>query len=164
MRAYRHVAAGGIVLVTWGSMMAGCASSIACGDEVERLRTATSDVWLASLDDRPLTFASFPSDALAPYVPDDIAHLAGLDASIGVEERDPSTFLDALEPSPRSPRSDAPARLRAEIDASLFDTQCFALHSAPQHIESVRVVLVGRTACGDRVWIESVAIETTPTP
>jgi hypothetical protein len=144
--------------------LASCASSTECAGDVERLRQAASDVWLSSQDDRPLTIDAFPSEVAGPEGPTDIAARVGLTARGWVEVRDARDFFATLEPSPGNPRRDAPQSLRDEITSLLVDTAYFGVHEAPASVESVRVIFTGRTACGDRVWIESVSVESAPMP
>jgi hypothetical protein len=81
--------------------------------------------------------------------------MAPAGASATVRETD--RFARAFEPAPGSP-DEAPAALSTALGA-LSDPLYVAIVS-PDEPAVVRVILVGRTRCGELVWLESISIET----
>lgn len=132
-----------------------CAGS--CTSEITAIQEAAAAVWFLSESDRPITVQVFEGEGLsAPTLETVLAHaMAPAGASATVRETD--RFARAFEPAPGSP-DEAPAVLGAALGA-LSDPLYVAIVS-PDEPAVVRVILVGRTRCGELVWLESISIET----
>jgi hypothetical protein len=81
--------------------------------------------------------------------------MASAGASATVREVD--RFVRAFEPAPGA-ADEVPAQLATALGV-LGDALYVAIVS-PDEPAVVRVILVGRTRCGELVWLESVSIET----
>jgi hypothetical protein len=132
-----------------------CAGS--CTSEITAIQEAAAAVWFLSESDRPITVQMFEGEGLsAPTLETVLAHaMAPAGASATVRASD--TFAVHFEPAPGSP-DEAPAALSTALGA-LSDLLYVAIVS-PDEPAVVRVILVGRTRCGELVWLESISIET----
>lgn len=144
-------ASAGVSVETSGE----CAAS--CATEVAAIQDAAAQVWLLSESDRPITVQVFEGEGTsAPNLETVLARaMAPTDVSVDVRETD--RFARAFQPAPGA-SEDAPAQLAAALGA-LTDTLYVGIVS-PEEPAVVRVIFVGRTRCGELVWLESVAIET----
>jgi len=132
-----------------------CAGS--CTPEVTAIQEAAAQVWFLSESDRPITVQVFEGEGTsAPTLETVLAHaMAPAGASATVRETD--RFARAFEPAPGA-AEEAPAQLSSALGA-LSEPPYLAIIS-PDEPAVVRVILVGRTRCGELVWLESVSIET----
>jgi hypothetical protein len=143
-------ARAGVSVEREGECPAGCAS------EIGAIQEAAAAVWFLSESDRPITVQVREGPAGAPSLESVLAQAMAPAGAIATV-RETARFARAFEPAPGSPE-DAPARLRAALGA-LSDVLYVAITDPTMRAE-VRVILVGRTRCGDLVWLESVSIET----
>jgi hypothetical protein len=132
-----------------------CAS--ACAAEQAALEDAASRVWILSESDRPITVQVFAGEGTSAPTLASVVDRAMAPRGATATVRDTTRFLRALQPAPDAPE-EAPDALRRALGA-LTDLLHVAI-VAPDDPAVVRVILVGRNACSDLVWLESVAIET----
>lgn len=144
-------ASAGVSVETEGE----CAGS--CTPEITAIQEAAASVWFLSESDRPITVQMFEGEGLsAPTLETVLAHaMAPAGASGTVRASD--TFALHFEPAPGA-ADEAPAALSTALGA-LSDPLYVAIVS-PEEPAVVRVILVGRTRCGELVWLESISIET----
>jgi len=141
-------------------LVAGCASTSErgnCEQGADEIARSTSRVWLASHDDRAITFALMEG-SFGSLDAELLRRLGSVPASSSIELRPIESFFDALEPNPNGPDAAAPERLRDSLE-SLQGDASYAAVVDPQHAGTVRVIYAQRTLCDQIVWLESVAIE-----
>jgi hypothetical protein len=129
-----------------------------CATAIVAIQAAAMDVWLLSESDRPITTRVFPGEGAAAPTQADVVRLATPPAGARSETRATDRFFRVLEPAPGASDT-SPATLEAAITAGLSDLVYVAIVDLSAPAE-VRVILAGRTACGEVVFVESVSIET----
>lgn len=128
-----------------------------CSHVVSAIQDAAAQVWFLSESDRPITVQSFEGEGTSAPTLEAVLARAMAPADATAEVRETEHFLRAFEPAPGAPE-EASTELAAALGA-LSDLLYVAIVS-PEEPAVVRVILVGRTRCGDLVWLESVSIET----
>ncbi len=136
----------------------GACPTIDCGESIAAIDAAASEVWFLSESDRGLSMEVFAGEGTSAPTLESVLARAMAPAGATSSVRDASTFARHFEPAPGSPE-EAPAMLEAAIAATLTDLLYVAIVN-PANRAEIRVILVGRTECGDLVWIESISIET----
>ncbi|MBX7195859.1 MAG: hypothetical protein K1X94_27640 [Sandaracinaceae bacterium] len=144
-------ASAGVSVETEGE----CAGS--CTPAITAIQEAAASVWFLSESDRAITVQVFDGEGTtAPTLETVLAHAmapAGSTSSV----RGADTYALHFEPAPGA-ADEAPAALGTALGA-LSDPLYVAIVS-PENPAAVRVIYVGRTPCGELVWLESISIET----
>jgi hypothetical protein len=132
-----------------------CAGS--CTSEITAIQEAASQVWFLSESDRPITVQMFEGEGVTAPTLETVLAYAMAPAGARATVRETDRFARGFEPAPGSPDG-APAALSTALGV-LSDLLYVAIVS-PDEPAVVRVILVGRTRCGELVWLESISIET----
>jgi hypothetical protein len=133
-----------------------------CDASIAAIAAALPDVLFLSESDRVISLLVFSGEGnVAPTLDHVLALAAPLPAGATSEVRTTDRYLNAFEPASASAPATAPMALADAVNAALTDLIYVAIHDPdPAHAAEVRVILAGRTACGQLVWLESISIET----
>ena len=129
-----------------------------CNDVTTMLQSAAANVLFLSESDRVIEVVVFAGAGATAPTEASVVALAGLPATATSSTRPTASFAAAFETNPGAPKS-APATLSAAIEANLSDL-IYVTIVDPERSAEVHVILAGRTACGDLVFLRSISIET----
>lgn len=141
-----------------GSDTGGSDAPATCNDVSTTLMAAAANVLFLSESDRPIEVHFYAGEGSAAPTEASVVAKAALAASATHMTRPTANFARAFEPNVGAPET-APATLSAAIDANLHDLIYVAIID-PAAPAEVHVILAGRTACGDLVFLQSISIET----
>jgi hypothetical protein len=133
-----------------------CAAS--CTPSITAIQEAAAQVWFLSESDRPITVTVYEGEGTAAPTLESVLARATPETGATARVRESASYFRAFEPAPGSAEQ-SPAALQAAIEAGLTDLLYVAITPVERRAE-VRVILVGRTSCGELVWLESISIET----